>query len=85
MKIDTSKILGFIFLIFLLVVLGMFVIHVSIGGKIAKEIYETDGIVDYDNWFWNIGIFLAIMAGFCYFLDMSLNLLNLKKEKFKYD
>ena len=63
-EMKQEKKMLYVFLIGFFFMFMMFFKYVSIGDKIAQEVYTINGEVDFDSWFWNIGIFIAIMMGF---------------------
>ncbi len=71
-------ILGIIFIVIILIVFVGYFKNVSIGEWIAKENYD-----DKSEWYKQLGLFIATMAGFSYFLGISLDLLEYLPKKRK--
>ena len=80
-KWDFLRIIGVIFLISFFFFFMMFFKYVSIGDKIAPETYTINGEVDFDSWFWNIGIFIAMMMGLERFCSFACDLTFPKVEE----
>lgn len=70
MKFNILKVLFLTYLIGFIVIFILFFSYVSIVKHTAKETYNGD----MDLWLWNVGIFMAIMAGFYTFISDAIDL-----------
>lgn len=53
----------------------------SIGHKIAKETYiDEAGVLDRAEWMWNLSEFIAIFAGWSYFISITFEWLDKLEE-----
>ncbi len=55
---------GLISMLCTLILLGYYMLNVDVGEWIAKESYDDKG-----EWLKQLGLFIATMAGFMYFVD----------------